>query len=673
MKLDKVLCGDFESDGLLDTVTKIHVFSIGWVGKDNKWKLKSTNDYDTIRKVLSDPNNVIAIHNGVQFDVPLAEKVLGIKVKAEIIDTLAVAWYIDCNRGKMGKKYGLAYYGEDFGVHKPEVEDWIGLTYEEYKHRCEEDVKITIKTWEFLLKKLRSVYDSDGDIVRIIRYLNFIMLCARKQEEQKIKADIEKTKSNLAHFEQLKAEKFDQLKLAMPKVPKIVLRNKPKKLYNQKGDLTVLGEKWFNLLESGGYPQDWSEPVEVIVDNEEANPNSVDQKKAWLYSLGWKPTTFKHNRNKETGEVKKVEQIMTEEKELCPSVLKLKDKEPAIELLDGLTVLSHRIGLLKGILKNADENGYIVQGLSQLAVTLRWQHSVIVNFPRYTGKGDVRDGRWIRECIIAGIRKKIVQSDLSGIESRTSDHYTFHINPDRIKKTKEKYFDPHTEIAVASNLMTPDEEIWFKWTKENKDRKEAGEEPLSPETFGTPSDVFHLLQNLEGDEAKKLMDRLKMARSKGKTTNYASLYLVGANTLSRNLEISKKEAQNLIDGYWKINYAVKKFSESLTVKKVNGENWILNPINKFWYNLRNEKDRFSVVNQSSAVYCFNMWVYNVSKFGIFPNIQNHDDLALVCDESKTEEYKGILEKAMENLNKQLKLNIEIACEIQVGDNLAETH
>jgi len=28
---------------------------------------------------------------------------------------------------------------------------------------------------------------------------------------------------------------------------------------------------------------------------------------------------------------------------------------------------------------------------------------------------------------------------------------------------------------------------------------------------------------------------------------------------------------------------------------------------------------------------------------------------------------------MENLNKQLKLNVELACEVQVGDNFAETH
>jgi DNA polymerase I-like protein with 3'-5' exonuclease and polymerase domains len=68
-----------------------------------------------------------------------------------------------------------------------------------------------------------------------------------------------------------------------------------------------------------------------------------------------------------------------------------------------------------------------------------------------------------------------------------------------------------------------------------------------------------------------------------------------------------------------------------------------------------------------------MWLYNISLLGVFPNIQNHDDLALVCREDQTGEYENILKKAMKNLNRQLKLNVQIACEIQVGDNLAETH
>lgn len=674
MDLDNIYCGDLESDNLAEDVTKIHVLSIAWKS-NGEWKIKSTAEYEDMKKVFSDSTKIIAIHNGIRFDGRVLEKVLGIEVKATIIDTLALAWYIDCARGKEGKKYGLESYGEDlFNTPKPKVDDWDNLTYEEYKFRCEEDTKITYQLWEYLLKKLRAVYDNDEDIVRVIKYLNFIMLCARKQEEQKIQVDIKKLEENLAYFESLKEEKMKQLIEAMPKVPNKITKNRPTSYYKKDGTLSKAAQEWEIMLDSLNLPKDYNGSIDVVKSYELGNPNSVKQKKDWLYNLGWNPQTFVYNRDKETGEVKKVEQILTEEKMLCRSVLKLAEKEPAIELLDGLSVLTHRIGILKGLQKAVDKNGFVTQGLMQLAVSLRWQHHLIVNYPRVTGKGDIRDGKWIRECLIAGKGYKFVQSDLSGIESRTSDHYTFNLNRELIEETQKPFFDPHTKISVVSNLMTLDEEIWFKWKKENKERREKGIlEELPPEAFGKPSDTFYILEKLEGEEEKKLMNKLKEARSKGKTTNYASLYLVGSQTLARNLGITKKEAQDLIDAYWEIHWAVKKVTESFDIKKVGDELWILNPISRFRHNLRFEKDAFSVVNQSSAVYCFNMWLYNITRFGVFPILQTHDDELLRCKEEEVDKYVEITNKAMENLNKQLKLNVELACEVQVGDNFAETH
>jgi hypothetical protein len=634
MNLDNVCVGDIESDGLLDTISKIHVFSFGFK-RDGEWQVGSTNSESIIRTTFSDPSNVIAMHNGLRFDVPAIEKVLKIKVKATIIDTLALAWYVDIGRDK----YNLYSYGEFFGFPKPPIDDWVNLTYEEYKHRCESDIQITIKLWERLLNKLRLIYDTDEDIVRVIKYLNFIMECAYHQEEQKIQIDLDKVKANLSYFESLKTEKVEQLKQAMPKVPIKRTVNKPKDMYKKDGKLSVAGERWVSF----GLPVD-VEQHEIIVGFEDPNPNSVPQKKAWLYSLGWKPQTFSYTRDKKTGETKKIEQILTDEKELCPSVLKLAEKEPAIELLDGISVLTHRIGLLKSLLAN-QKDGYIVQGLTQLAVTLRWQHSVVVNFPRVTGKGDIRDGKWIRECLIAGKGNKIVQSDLSGIESRTSDHYTFPLDPDLVRQTQAEGFDPHTQIAVVAGLMTEEEERWYK-AKKN--------ESLS-------------------EDDQKIMDRLKAARHKAKTCNYASLYLVSAPTLARTLNCSKKEAQKLIDAYWKIHWAVKAVTETFDIRTVGDEMWILNPLSKIRYNLRYEKDAFSVVNQSSAVYCFNIWLYNITREGIWPILQTHDDLAIRCKEEDSERVKGLIINAIDKANRQLKMNVPLACEVQVGDNLAETH
>lgn len=646
MKLDSVYCGDIESDGLLETVTKIHVVSMGCKMRDG-WHIFSTNDYDEIADIFSNPDSVIVIHNGARFDGPAIEKVLGIKVKATIVDSLSLAWYIDCGRTE---GFSLESYGETFGVKKIEIEDWEGLTYEQYKLRCETDIKIQIKLWEYLLAKLRRVYDNDEDIVRIIKYLNFIMECSKHQEEQKILVDVVKAQANLTYFESLKEAKVIQLKEAMPKRAIVRKINKPAVMYKKDGSLSVAGKKWIDLN-----PGDATE-LEVISGYEDPNPNSVPQKKDWLYSLGWKPITFDYKRDKATGSVKKIPQILDQEKLLCKSVLKLIEKEPAIEVLDGISVLTHRIGILKGLLDNQD-NGYVVQGLERLAVTLRWQHSVVVNFPKVTGKGDIRDGVHIRECLIAGDGKKFVQSDLSGIESRTSDHYTFPLNPERIVHTQQKYFDPHTEVAVASRLMTPDEEIWFKAKKEGVPIEEIG--PLSSD-FVVEDEV-------------KLMNKLKAARHKAKTTNYSSLYQVGADRLSNELNIPKKEARGLIDAYWSIHWAVKKVTESFNIKRVGEELWVLNPVSKFRHHLRKEKDAFSTVNQSTAVFVFNCWLANITKKGYWPILQTHDDLCIRVEEGKEEEVRSVINQAMIDLNKQLKLNVPLACEVQVGSKLSETH
>jgi hypothetical protein len=296
---------------------------------------------------------------------------------------------------------------------------------------------------------------------------------------------------------------------------------------------------------------------------------------------------------------------------------------------------------------------------------------LIVNLPRYTGKGDIRDGKWIRECLIAGDGKKIVQSDLSGIESRTSDHYIFNINRARVEKTQMPFFDPHTEISVSSGLMTASEEVFFIFKSAQKDNP-----GLDVKTFSElykPTDEVRRLLSLSSGEQNELLKKLKMARSKGKTCNYASLYNVGAETLSRNLEIPKSEAQKLIEAYWKIHFAVKVATEGFKVKKVGNESWVYNPISKFYYYIRNTKDIFSVVNQSSAVYCFNMWVWNCTQMGIFPVTQSHDDSAYVVDEADVAKTENIIDEAMNRVNKQLRLNVQLACETQVGDNIAETH
>jgi hypothetical protein len=89
-------------------------------------------------------------------------------------------------------------------------------------------------------------------------------------------------------------------------------------------------------------------------------------------------------------------------------------------------------------------------------------------------------------------------------------------------------------------------------------------------------------------------------RKQYKVVNYSAVYGVGPPKLARELKSSVTFAKQLLEGYWKRNWAVRKVAEDCVVKTVNGQKWLFNPVSKFWYSLRYEKDRFSTQHSSTT-------------------------------------------------------------------------
>ena len=94
--------------------------------------------------------------------------------------------------------------------------------------------------------------------------------------------------------------------------------------------------------------------------------------------------------------------------------------------------------------------------------------------------------------------------------------------------------------------------------------------------------TFEEMKTLPKEEQDKIYKRLKSVRKQWKPVNYGSIYGIGAPKLSREMGISVKEAQKMIDAYWRRNWAVKELVKGLKVRKINGQMWLLNPVNKFW-------------------------------------------------------------------------------------------
>ena len=641
---------DCETDGFLDELTKIHTFGIGWKTKDNTWAVKDTNKYEDMVKVLSDPTKVCVFHNGYLFDKKALEKVLGIKIEAFIIDTLPLAWALFPNR----LKYGLEFFAEDYGLKKPKIESWTDLSYEEYANRVKEDVKINIALWDDCLNYLMELYE--GDLVKIESYIRFlaeVMQIVADQETYGIKLDIDKCKQNLEILTKMAQEKIDILKTIMPKIPIKSKRTKPKNMFKKDGSLSSSGERWMYLVKACNLPDDYDGVIEEITGYSESNPVSVSQVKQYLFSLGWHPEIYVETVNT-NGEVKQVEQIKDKDKNLCKSVLKLVEKVPELIALDDLSVINHRKAYLESFLKNVQPNGYIQAQIGGLTNTIRLRHKTLVNLPKVSAPF----GEYIRPVLTCEDNEVFVGSDLSSLENYTRTNFVADIDPKAIDILSDPDYDSHTQLAIFAGMMSQEDEDFYKWYKKGtKDR----------DTLPEPYKVY-------GDEGlSEQFARLNIIRNKAKTTSYSALYGVGKKKLAKELKISEKEAQQLLDGYWLLNQAVKVFSSKCEVKTVRGQMWVKNPLNGYFYTLRKESDIFSTVNQGAGSYLHILWCAYMRRKGVKIVGNFHDEILTVCNTEDYEKVKNILWSSIEAVNKQAKLRVPLKIDVQKGKNYGDVH
>ena len=109
------------------------------------------------------------------------------------------------------------------------------------------------------------------------------------------------------------------------------------------------------------------------------------------------------------------------------------------------------------------------------------------------------------------------------------------------------------------------------------------------------------------------------------------------------------------------------------MKTVAGQMWVKNPVNKFWYSLRYEKDIFSTLNQGTGAYCFDQWVAHYLTRR--PNIigQFHDESVNRVKLGEEKEHESVLRWAIDRVNEKLKLNIKLDIDVQFGPRYSLIH
>tara|TARA_R110002167_G_scaffold82691_3_gene225480 strand:+ start:4123 stop:5967 length:1845 start_codon:yes stop_codon:yes gene_type:complete len=607
---------DIETDGLDPTL--IHVVS--W--SDDMGQPKSTHDYEEMRSLFTDGVTLCG-HNIIRYDIPAVEKILGIEVKSRLIDTLGLSWYLNYWK----PKHGLAEYGVEYGVPKPKIDDWENLDKEEYRNRCEQDVRINQVLWKNLDYKLSKLYKETEDKDRLIDYLSFKLKCAATQEYLQWKLDVAKAVDYRDEWLELKSNKIELLADAMPKKVLTTVRNQPKVYHKKDGSISSKGQEWEDLCREQKQPAT-TKSLTVITGYERANPNSVDQVKDWLFSLGWTPRTFKFLRDKATGETRELEQVR-KDSDLCDSVKELSGVEPAINLLDGLSVLTHRIGVISGMI-DKQKDGYVKASIAGLTNTLRFKHAKpLVNLPSV----DKPYGSEIRGCLTCPDDMILCGADMTSLEDTTKRHYMKPLDPDYVEEMSKEGFDPHLDLAKHAGVIS----------QEDIDNHNSG------------------------------VRSLKSLRKNYKVVNYSATYGVGAPTLSRNTGMPRKDAQKLLDAFWSRNWSVEEVASKVKTKQAFDGMWLQNPVSKFWYSLRSEKDRFSTLNQGTGVFCFDSWVKLCVEQGIHTVGQFHDEVIAVVEKGKEQETKVKMVKAIDQLNDNLKLNVPLGVDAQFGKTYADIH
>jgi hypothetical protein len=594
---------------------------------------------EDIADMFSDPNNILIMHNGIAYDGPAAAKVLGIKVEAEIIDTLFLSWYL---YPKM-LRHGLAFWGEELGIKKPDIDDWENLSLAEYVHRCEEDVRIQTALWRQMWKHLLMLYGTAEGAWHAVRHLNFKAKCAALQEKSKWKLNVPAAEKLLVVFENKFSNAKADLEAVMPQVPVMKKKSKPKKPYKASGDLSKIGEAWYDFCVEHKIDFDFDGEISYQSGTKAPNAGSPAQIKDWLFSMGWTPQIFKFDRNKETGDIRQIPQVKNADTgDLCPDIERLIKIQPELQHLAEMSIVKHRMSVVAGFLKHVDEKGYVIAAVQGLTNTLRFKHKVCLNLPSLRKPY----GKEIRGLLMARSEKfELCGSDMSSLEDRTKQHYMWEYDPEYVKEMQAPDFDPHLDMCFAANMVTKDDIKFYKeFDKENHTLEE---------------DTRH--------------SSLAVIRHAGKGTNYAATYGAGGATIARSAGVPEHVGDKLFNAYWKRNWSLVSIADACVVKQSRGLKWLWNPVAKLWVWLKAEKDRFSTLNQSTGTYCFDRWVFHILSRRPQLTGQFHDEVILELGVGNREKCTELLKWAVGMVNEELKLNRSLDCDVDFGRDYSEIH
>lgn len=680
----KFFGADLESTGLLHHLVeqgdkaRLHNFAMKSTASGKHMILHPMEEAQRqkLQSILDRDDVVMVIHNGIGYDLE-ALKFFGFDVsKVKVLDTLMLAWYVDFF--KENPRFGLEQYGVELGFPKPPIENWEDLTQEEYDNRVFGDINIQTKLWNKLCHQFAELYNIPQDDMmetnvynhHCMKYLMWKGEQLRQQQENKWKFDVRTAQPLLGKIEGLVEEKIEMLSTVMPKVPVYKTKKRPQKMFKgSDGELSALGVKWHDFCKEHGYTLNSVEEIRYVASHNDPNPASPQQIKDWLYSLGWEPETFEYKKDA-SGE-RKIPQVYIKGSggKVCPSVERLAEEVPEVEHLVGLGVLKHRKAMIAGWI-DGHKNGFLEARAQGFTNTLRLKHAELVNLP----SGRVMLGSEIRGLLTTRHPDHILLgSDLSSLENRLKFHFQMPLDPEYVKAQMSDDFDPHLAIAVMAGLLTEDESNFYKVVNGG-----FGRDRYQTSVLDTMLAWDDALQQTE-------VKRIAKVRGIGKGGNYSCQYGAGAKTVARTTKTSLEVGKMIVDGYRELNWSIDVIANNTSIKKTSFGDFQLNPLNKMYYPLKTAKDRFSTLIQGSGSYVLDLWLMFITKrinqamsagklqFKPMLLATFHDECIYECHKRDEDFMRGLVKDSIEDVNKAMRLNVDLDCDIQFGETYADIH
>jgi len=418
----------------------------------------------------------------------------------------------------------------------------------------------------------------DEHINRLLTFLMFKMDCARLQEKTRWEVDVDLLLETEQKLEVVCEAARSELESVMPKVPQFVKKEKPKKMYKKDTSLSAIGVKWEELMrvydakevdEFGTLKVQQTEVkgvYKVLNGYEEPSASSPAQVKGLLYSHGWVPASFKYEKDEEKfnawvakkpkegshhskwtewkesrPEERAIPQITVggdDGKELCESVLELAEDVPEIRKYAEYNVAKHRLGVVKGFIRDLKDGKWLQARIGGFTNTLRVQHRELVNLPGI----DKPYGEDIRGVLVAGAKKVLVGSDMSSLEDRVKHNFMLPHDPEYVATMQEEDFDPHILTAFTAGMVTKKEYEDFKRGEKSANAKAARK---------------------KGKTCLPIDNTEILTKSGWKTYSEIS---IGDDVLSMNTETGKTELCKVLDTV--------EFKDS-EITKMNNFNWTL--------------------------------------------------------------------------------------------------